>query len=50
MEINHLQYHPIRMTYNVAQRLICLKYSSHDEDSVREALRNLKEGYISGRL
>ncbi|XP_038907063.1 DNA mismatch repair protein MSH4 isoform X2 [Benincasa hispida] len=50
MEINYLQYHPIRMAYNVAQRLICLKYSSHDEDSIREALQNLKEGYISGRL
>ncbi|CAK9311117.1 unnamed protein product [Citrullus colocynthis] len=50
MEINYLQYHPIRMAYIVAQRLICLKYSSHDEDSIREALQNLKEGYISGRL
>ncbi|KAG7036113.1 DNA mismatch repair protein MSH4, partial [Cucurbita argyrosperma subsp. argyrosperma] len=43
MEINYLQYHPIRMAYNVAQRLICLKHSSHDEDSIREALQNLKE-------
>ncbi|KAG6606169.1 DNA mismatch repair protein MSH4, partial [Cucurbita argyrosperma subsp. sororia] len=50
MEINYLQYHPIRMAYNVAQRLICLKHSSHDEDSIREALQNLKEGYINGRL
>lgn len=51
MEINYLQYHPIRMAYNIAQRLICLKYSNnHDEDSIREALQNLKEGYISGRL
>ncbi|KAK9927595.1 hypothetical protein M0R45_024772 [Rubus argutus] len=50
MEVNCLQYHPIQMAYHVAQRLICLKYSSQDEDSIREALHNLKESYIHGRL
>ncbi|KAM5572967.1 DNA mismatch repair protein MSH4 [Rosa sericea] len=50
MEVNCLRYHPIQMAYHVAQRLICLKYSSQDEDSIREALHNLKESYIHGRL
>ncbi|BFG31360.1 hypothetical protein CerSpe_176340 [Prunus speciosa] len=50
MEVNCLQYQPIQMAYHVAQRLICLKYSSQDEDSIREALHNLKESYIHGRL
>ncbi|PQQ13724.1 DNA mismatch repair protein MSH4 [Prunus yedoensis var. nudiflora] len=50
MEVNCRQYQPIQMAYHVAQRLICLKYSSQDEDSIREALHNLKESYIHGRL
>ncbi|KMS95658.1 hypothetical protein BVRB_006330 [Beta vulgaris subsp. vulgaris] len=50
MEVNELQYYPIQMVYRVAQRLICLKYSNHDEDSVREALQTLKESYLNGRL
>ncbi|KAM3686964.1 hypothetical protein ACJW31_10G041400 [Castanea mollissima] len=50
MEVNCLQYHPIQMAYRVAQRLICLKYSSQDEDSIRQALQDLKEQYIDGRL
>ncbi|WJZ82475.1 hypothetical protein VitviT2T_002233 [Vitis vinifera] len=50
MEVNCQQYHPIQMAYRLAQRLICLKYSSQDEDSVRHALQNLKESYIDGRL
>ncbi|XP_048435889.1 DNA mismatch repair protein MSH4 isoform X1 [Pyrus x bretschneideri] len=50
MEVNCLQYHPVQMAYHVAQRLICLKYSSQDEDSIREALHNLKESYIHGML
>ncbi|KAL6280006.1 hypothetical protein ACE6H2_016887 [Prunus campanulata] len=49
MEVNCRQYQPIQMAYHVAQRLICLKYSSQDEDSIREALHNLKESYIHGR-
>ena len=50
MEVNELQYYPIQMVYRVAQRLLCLKYSNHDEDSVREALQTLKESYLSGIL
>ncbi|XP_068318795.1 DNA mismatch repair protein MSH4 [Pyrus communis] len=50
MEVNCLHYHPVQMAYHVAQRLICLKYSSQDEDSIREALHNLKESYIHGML
>ncbi|KAK9668010.1 hypothetical protein RND81_13G028700 [Saponaria officinalis] len=50
MEVDHLQYYPIQIVYRVAQRLMCLKFSNHDEHSIREALQNLKEAYISGRL
>ncbi|EXC02119.1 MutS protein-4-like protein [Morus notabilis] len=50
MEVNCLQYHPMQMAYRVAQRLTCLKYSSQDEDSIRQALHNLKESYINGQL
>ena len=50
MEANYLQYHPIQMAYRVTQQLICLKYSSQDEDSIRQALQDLKEQYIDGRL
>lgn len=50
MEVNELQYYPIQMVYCVAQRLICLKYSNHDEESVREALQTLKQTYLCGKL
>ncbi|XP_059456672.1 DNA mismatch repair protein MSH4 [Corylus avellana] len=50
MEGKYLQNHPIQMAYYVAQRLISLKYSNQDEDSIRQALRDLKEQYIAGRL
>ncbi|XP_074331635.1 DNA mismatch repair protein MSH4 isoform X2 [Apium graveolens] len=50
MEVNSEQYHGIQKAYRVAQQLICLKYSSQDEDSIRQALQNLKESYISGTL
>ncbi|XP_058190184.1 DNA mismatch repair protein MSH4 isoform X5 [Rhododendron vialii] len=50
MEVNCMQYRDIQMVYRAAQRLICLKYSSQDEDSIREALQNLKESYINGSL
>lgn len=42
MQINFHQHHGIQMAYRVAQRLICLKYSNQDEDSIRQALQNLK--------
>ncbi|CAK9173259.1 unnamed protein product [Ilex paraguariensis] len=50
MEVNCLQYHSIHMAYRVAQRLICLKYSSQDEDSIRQALQNLKESHAEAQL
>ncbi|KAK3039502.1 hypothetical protein RJ639_028084 [Escallonia herrerae] len=50
MAVNCEQHHAIQMTYGAAQRLICLKYSSQDEDSIRQALQNLKESYVGGKL
>ncbi|GMH09550.1 hypothetical protein Nepgr_011391 [Nepenthes gracilis] len=50
MQVNELQYYPILMVYRVAQRLICLKYSNQDEGAIRDALQNLKESYLAGRL
>ncbi|TXG51166.1 hypothetical protein EZV62_023690 [Acer yangbiense] len=50
MEVNCLQHNQIQMTYRIAQRLLCLKYSNQDENSIRQALQNLKESYINGRL
>ncbi|XVF13409.1 hypothetical protein REPUB_Repub08aG0205400 [Reevesia pubescens] len=50
MEVNCLHYNQIQMAYCVAQRLICLKYSNHDEDSIRQALQSLKDSYINGKL
>lgn len=50
MEVNCRQHHQLQMVYRVAQRLICLKHSSQDEDSIRQALENLKEQYINGTL
>ncbi|KAL9242779.1 hypothetical protein vseg_016745 [Gypsophila vaccaria] len=50
MEVDQLQHYPIQILYRVAQRLTCLKYSNHDEHSIRAALQTLKEAYIGGRL
>ncbi|PKA46451.1 DNA mismatch repair protein MSH4 [Apostasia shenzhenica] len=50
MNINSEQYHSIQMNYRLAQRLICLKYSSQSEDDIRQALENLKDSYKEGRL
>ncbi|XP_052209555.1 DNA mismatch repair protein MSH4 isoform X2 [Diospyros lotus] len=50
MEVNCQQYHDIQKVYRAAQRLICLKFSSQDEDTIREALQNLKDCYINGSL
>ncbi|KAK6251107.1 hypothetical protein SCA6_005112 [Theobroma cacao] len=50
MDVNCLHYNQIQLVYHVSQRLICLKYSNHDEDSIRQALQSLKESYIDGRL
>ncbi|KAK2426146.1 DNA mismatch repair protein MSH4 [Trifolium repens] len=50
MEVNCLQNHSIQSAYHVAQRLLCLKYSNQDEDTIRQALRNLKDYCITQRL
>ncbi|XP_020519239.1 DNA mismatch repair protein MSH4 isoform X1 [Amborella trichopoda] len=50
MELNCTQYHSIRMDYRVAQRLICLRYSNQDKDCIRQALKDLKQSYIDGKL
>ncbi|XP_044487299.1 DNA mismatch repair protein MSH4 [Mangifera indica] len=50
MEVNCLQYNQLQMAYHVAQRLLCLKYSSQDEDAIRQALQSLKENYTNRRL
>ncbi|KAI5655731.1 hypothetical protein M9H77_32918 [Catharanthus roseus] len=50
MEVNSLHHRDIQMAYAVAQRLICLKFSNQDEDSIRQALLNLKESFLSRRL
>ncbi|KAL5812194.1 hypothetical protein ACOSQ3_027144 [Xanthoceras sorbifolium] len=40
----------IQMAYHIVQRFLFLKYSNQVEDSIRQALQNLKESYINGRL
>ncbi|XP_039690800.1 DNA mismatch repair protein MSH4 isoform X3 [Medicago truncatula] len=50
MDVNCLQNHSIQSAYHVAQRLLCLKYSNQDEDTIRQALRNLKEHCIKQKL
>lgn len=50
MEVNCLQYHAVQRAYLVAQRLLCLKYSNQDEDTIRQALQNLKECHNKDRL
>ncbi|KAL6005052.1 hypothetical protein ACLOJK_005613 [Asimina triloba] len=50
IQVNCMHYESIRMAYHVAQRLICLRYSNQDEEAIRQALQNLKESYLEGRL
>ncbi|KAG9145174.1 hypothetical protein Leryth_008959 [Lithospermum erythrorhizon] len=50
MEVNCMQYSDLHKIYHAAQRLICLKYSDQDEDSLRQALQNLKDDYMNGTL
>ncbi|XP_027193469.1 DNA mismatch repair protein MSH4 isoform X2 [Cicer arietinum] len=50
MEVNCLQNHSIQRAYHVAQRLLCLKYSNQDEDTIRQALQNLKEYCVKQKL
>ncbi|CAN1748282.1 DNA mismatch repair protein MSH4 [Linum perenne] len=44
------QHQQLQMVYRVAQRLLCLKFSSQHEDSIRQALQNLKDSYLDGTL
>ncbi|KAD5316754.1 hypothetical protein E3N88_16700 [Mikania micrantha] len=46
-EANNAQYAGIQMRYRVVQHLICLKYSSQDQDSIRQALEHLKRCYAN---
>ncbi|KAL2348173.1 hypothetical protein Fmac_002173 [Flemingia macrophylla] len=50
MEANCLEHHSIQRTYHVAQRLLCLKFCKQDEDTIRQALRSLKESCIKPHL
>ncbi|XP_039046820.1 DNA mismatch repair protein MSH4-like [Hibiscus syriacus] len=50
MEVNCLNYNQIKSANHVAHRLICLKYSNQNEDSIRQALQLLKESYIDGKF
>lgn len=50
MDANCVQYQSLRMAYQAAQRLICLKYSNQGDDYIREALQDLKESYAAGNL
>ncbi|KAJ3689018.1 hypothetical protein LUZ61_018182 [Rhynchospora tenuis] len=44
------EHESIQMAYRVAQRLICLKYANQSEEYIRQALKDLKECYLEGRL
>ncbi|XP_051114456.1 DNA mismatch repair protein MSH4 [Andrographis paniculata] len=50
IETNIQKNQHIQMAYRVVQRLICLKYSNQDEDSIRQALQALKENCINGGI
>ncbi|OIV92781.1 hypothetical protein TanjilG_00915 [Lupinus angustifolius] len=50
MGVNCLQYHSVQKYYHVSQRLLCLKYSNQDEDTIRQALQNLKEWYTKENI
>ncbi|KAK7406282.1 hypothetical protein VNO78_07905 [Psophocarpus tetragonolobus] len=50
MEVNCLQHYSIQRAYHAAQRLLCLKYCNQDEDTIRQALRNLKECCTNQKL
>jgi len=50
MDANCEEFKSLRMAYQVAQRLVCLKYSNQGDEYIREELRKLKEGYAAGQL
>ncbi|XP_074576202.1 DNA mismatch repair protein MSH4-like [Curcuma longa] len=50
MHLNCEKYRSVQMAYQVAQKLICLKYSNQSEDYIRQALQNLQESYKIDKL
>lgn len=50
IELNSEKHHEMHRIYKVAQKLICLKYSKQNEDSIRQVLQNLKDSFVEGRL
>ncbi|KAF8098214.1 hypothetical protein N665_0271s0031 [Sinapis alba] len=50
IELNCEKHHDMHRIYRVAQKLICLKFSKQNEDSIRQALQNLKDSFVEGRL
>ncbi|XP_018447150.1 DNA mismatch repair protein MSH4 isoform X1 [Raphanus sativus] len=50
IELNCEKHHETHRIYKVAQKLICLKYSKQNEDSIRQVLQNLKDSFVEGRL
>ncbi|KAL8137932.1 hypothetical protein V2J09_003933 [Rumex salicifolius] len=49
MEVNQLNYQQLHTVYSIGQKLLCLKYSNQDEDSIRKTLQELKDSYNAGR-
>ncbi|WOL03537.1 DNA mismatch repair protein MSH4 isoform X1 [Canna indica] len=50
MLTNCEKYHSVQVAYQVAQKLICLKYSNQSEEYVRQTLQNLKDSYMKEML
>ncbi|CAN8324945.1 unnamed protein product [Cochlearia groenlandica] len=50
IELNCGKHHETHRIFRVAQKLICLKYSKQTEDSIEQALQNLKESFCEERL
>ncbi|CAN7132284.1 unnamed protein product [Brassica rapa subsp. narinosa] len=50
IELNCEKHHEKHRIYRVAQKLICLKYSTQNDDSIRQALQNLKDSFTERRL
>ncbi|KAF3335531.1 DNA mismatch repair protein MSH4 [Carex littledalei] len=50
IDINCEEHESMQMAYRIAQKLICLKYTNQSEEYIRQALQDLKECYLEGRL
>lgn len=50
MDANSAEFQSLQIAYQVAQQLVCLKYSNQGDDYVRKALKSLKESIAAGRL